>query len=288
MKPGRKPYGYYRDEQAIVEIIKLKMRTRKGGRKAGPYTIAKELNKEHYKPPAGGTWTGQTVTNIIKRIKKEPKKREKRITKTRLGPHDYMNFEELEHCRAILRQSEKVIFETLLATGLRAAEFCDLKIKDIAVEHGKSQVAVRCGKGNKGRSVDIDDDLAELLSGYITKIRPFRRVYDALFYNKMGKPIKYNDLYYLIKTIGNRSGLKWLTPHKFRHTFGTILYHDKKNLIYVRDQMGHSSVKTTEIYINTIFRTDENPMAGFAKLIHPKRREVKTQSNCKSRKDKKI
>ena len=48
-KGGRKPYGYYPREAAAIELIRLKVRTRKGGRQAGPRQIAAELNAEFYK-----------------------------------------------------------------------------------------------------------------------------------------------------------------------------------------------------------------------------------------------
>ena len=54
-RTGRKPFGYYADERAVVEVIKIKRRTRKGSAgPTGPYVIAAELNREGYKSQTGG------------------------------------------------------------------------------------------------------------------------------------------------------------------------------------------------------------------------------------------
>jgi Fe-S-cluster containining protein len=52
-KVGRKPYGYYPREAAVIELIRLKARTRKGGRQPGPWQIARELDAEGYKSRTG-------------------------------------------------------------------------------------------------------------------------------------------------------------------------------------------------------------------------------------------
>jgi integrase len=44
-------------------------------------------------------------------------------------------------------------------------------------------------------------------------------------------------------------GLTYRTPHNLRHSYATILLGQGENVAYVRDQLGHSSVRTTvDIY----------------------------------------
>jgi integrase len=42
-----------------------------------------------------------------------------------------------------------------------------------------------------------------------------------------------------------RSGVTRLTPHALRHTYASILIHAGENLLYVRDRLGHASIKVT-------------------------------------------
>ncbi len=39
-------------------------------------------------------------------------------------------------------------------------------------------------------------------------------------------------------------------PHKLRHTYATNHYKENKDLLLLRDQLGHTSVEVTSIYTN--------------------------------------
>ncbi|MGX1461254.1 integrase [Bacillus thuringiensis] len=40
------------------------------------------------------------------------------------------------------------------------------------------------------------------------------------------------------------------SPHKLRHTYATNHYKENKDLVLLRDQLGHTSVEVTSIYTN--------------------------------------
>jgi integrase/recombinase XerC/integrase/recombinase XerD len=42
-----------------------------------------------------------------------------------------------------------------------------------------------------------------------------------------------------------------ITPHKLRHSYASELYTRSHNLRVVQENLGHSSLKTTEIYLHT-------------------------------------
>ncbi|WP_367752941.1 tyrosine-type recombinase/integrase [Ammoniphilus sp. 3BR4] len=39
-----------------------------------------------------------------------------------------------------------------------------------------------------------------------------------------------------------------LNAHKLRHSFATRLYENSKDIVLVKDQLGHESVETTNLY----------------------------------------
>jgi site-specific recombinase XerD len=76
------------------------------------------------------------------------------------------------------------------------------------------------------------------------------------FRNELGGRLSYGSLISKIRRIGRQSGVmvvegqSWLSPHKFRHTFATLLLAATHDLRFVQEQLGHQQQKTTEIYIN--------------------------------------
>jgi len=61
----------------------------------------------------------------------------------------------------------------------------------------------------------------------------------------------YHSVYVRVRGIGKKAGLRRLTPHMLRHTYCTRLYNVTKDLLFVKDQAGHSNVATTAIYAVT-------------------------------------
>jgi site-specific recombinase XerC len=272
MRSGRKPYGCYTDERAVIEVILLKARRRKGAEAPpGPWLIARELNNEGYAGPTGKAWNGLSVKRILKRQSQTSSVKAPDRTKGRkklsLESKDYLTPQEVALCRAAERGNENLIFEVLLGAGLRAEELCDLDVRDLGIRHGQSQIDVVCGKLSRNRSVKIGPGLRVLLEQELEtrKDRPGRA---PLFADDDGRRLKYRTLYERMVSLGKRSGLtKRLHPHVLRHTFGSGLYHYKKDLEYVRKQLGHASIATTQIYVKVFDEGQLEQMAGFERLF---------------------
>lgn len=241
MKTGRKPYGYYPDEAAVIEVIKIKRRIRnKADEKTKPSVIAHELNREGYKPQKAKTWSAWSICKILERIEAEPKaKKVRAAVKTSLTSQDYLTRQQARDCLAACRTNkQEIVFRTLIGTGLRAAELCALQIRDIGLD--KCQVDVRRGKGAKARSVRISAVLADKLREYLGKWQTRKQ---SVF------GTKYGSLYRMVRGIGKRAGISWLHPHVLRHTYATMTYQHTKNVFFVQRQLGHESVETTQIYV---------------------------------------
>jgi hypothetical protein len=66
---GRKPYGFYEGEEALVKRIKQLHRKPRGGKRLGPYQIARILNREGWPTRNADQWYGSHVSAILKRLK---------------------------------------------------------------------------------------------------------------------------------------------------------------------------------------------------------------------------
>ena len=66
---GRKPFGFYEGEDKTLKRIKQLHRKPRGGKRLGPYQIARILNQESYATRTGVPWHGSHVSAILKRLK---------------------------------------------------------------------------------------------------------------------------------------------------------------------------------------------------------------------------
>lgn len=123
--------------------------------------------------------------------------------------------------------------------GLRRGEATGLMAEYVYLD--RSLMIVR-GKGNKQRVVPIVDELRPWLA------RRLKEISSGLMWpTKNGKPI--GDVKKVINLAAERAGLtRHIYPHLLRHAFGTHSTIDGVGMRHLQMIMGHTTVKTTEIY----------------------------------------
>lgn len=143
---------------------------------------------------------------------------------------------------------EKTIIELLYGCGLRVSELCNLKLNDVHLSQGFIKVL---GKGDKERLVPIHIKLQKQLDYYIQYIRRQRenKYKHYLFLNKNSNPIHRQYVHSLVKRCVSTCGLQNdLSTHSIRHSFASHLLEEGSNLRVVQELLGHSDIKTTQIY----------------------------------------
>jgi site-specific recombinase XerD len=150
------------------------------------------------------------------------------------------------------RVRDAAIVLTLLMTGLRESELCNLLVQD--VDFTRNMLTVYAGKGGKYREVPLLPQVRKIIHKYInterSKIeaqykRPIKRPY--LFIGQRG-PINRSTVFRVVKTIGLEAGIKNCHPHQLRHTYATFILNTTGDLGAVQTLLGHSSIATTQIY----------------------------------------
>jgi integrase/recombinase XerD len=176
--------------------------------------------------------------------------------KTRRKLPDVLSFEEIETLIGHLDLSKpeggrnKAILETMYSSGLRVTEAINLKISCLHLDVGFIRVI---GKGDKERLVPIGADAIKFIKLYKDTIRvhqiPAKDCDDILFLNNRGKALSRVMIFYIIKALMLKSGIKKsISPHSFRHSFATHLVEGGADLRAVQEMLGHESITTTEIY----------------------------------------
>lgn len=133
---------------------------------------------------------------------------------------------------------------------LRRDEVAKLTLDDIDL---KNQVLIVRGKGGHDRMVGISDRLNYQLGKWKFYYRP-KKDTPNLFLNKNGSPVDGDNIYKRIKSLSRHAGID-VNPHALRGSGATLAANDENNpmpLACVSNQLGHSNLKTTQIYIRDV------------------------------------
>ncbi len=148
------------------------------------------------------------------------------------------------------------MIELGLFTGLRVDEMRQLKVGDILIKGKQSSIIVQKGKGDKKRSVWINGAFKQICHEFL-QIRETLGLSNQLdcFILSLtnGLTISKRSLQKSFKRCLRRVRLpEKYSIHCLRHTYGTFLLKASRNIKLVKEQLGHASIKTTEIYISLI------------------------------------
>ena len=157
------------------------------------------------------------------------------------------------------------IITLFLNCGLRLSELVAINFKDI-----KDDTLRVIGKGDKERSVYLNNACKKALKEYIS-VRPKDvKDHEALFISERGTRIGKRTVEMMVKKYITLAGLdpKKYSPHKLRHTAATLMHkYGGVDIRSLQQILGHESVSTTEIYThvnNEQIRNavERNPLAN--------------------------
>lgn len=141
------------------------------------------------------------------------------------------------------------ILVLFLNCGMRVSELCSIEIEKI-----KDDTLTIIGKGNKERTVYLNDACLKAINDYL-KVRDSSKADENnkryLFLSNHNKGIEKTTVEKLVKKHVKNAGLnnEKYTPHKLRHTAATLMYkHGKVDIRSLQRILGHESVATTQIY----------------------------------------
>lgn len=166
-----------------------------------------------------------------------------------------ISFCENDKHRAIL----SIIFDA----GLRVGEVINLRLDEI--DSSNMIINVVSAKGRKDRKVKLTSVLLSILRAYYLKYKPK----EYLFEGQFGGKYSARSIQEIVKNLCIKAQIeKKFSPHKFRHGFAMTLLENGEGLDRIGNQMGHQSIKTTEIYArmnNTVIQKIESPLEQIVK-----------------------
>ena len=185
--------------------------------------------------------------------------------KSKKADMPYMSFLTQEGMKTLLSEvptdtiqgrRHLAILAFLYDTGARANELISFSAHNLNLT--KPYHVILSGKGRKKRIVPIHEKLVLILKAYMkdVNIELNNISKQPLFVNVHGRKLTSAGLTHIIMMYADKVRENFpalmperLSPHSFRHSKATHLLQAGMNIIYVRDFLGHSSVKTTETYV---------------------------------------
>ena len=205
-----------------------------------------------------------------KLMKSAPGKPKKKRFNWTLDESKYLSTEEVKKLRetclkgrdiAVIRRDyipvrDWFMVELGLNAGLRVAEMANLKVSDLFIDKNQSSVST-IGKGSKKRAVWISKRFKRSCIWFLgckQRIGQSISPDSYLLTAQNGKSLTTRALQKAFKRCMQKARLaSHYSIHCLRHTYGSHLYvssgHD---LRLIQEQLGHSSVKVTEVYASVM------------------------------------
>ena len=201
-----------------------------------------------------------------------------------------MTPDEVKQVMANLQKRYYLIAGLMYGSGLRVMEAVQLRVKDVDFDY--KCIQVWHGKGNKHRIVTLATELIPLLRNQILQVDEYLKLdlkneqYAGVWmphalskkYPSANKLLAWQYLFPSYKLSGdpetgeirrhhfhptnvrkavkkavNQTNIeKLITPNTFRHSFATHLLQSGADIRTVQAQLGHSDVKTTQIYTHVL------------------------------------
>ena len=159
-----------------------------------------------------------------------------------------------EEVKALLAGTDNLKHRAMLmlayGLGLRLGEVLALTPQDI--DSKRMALYVRGGKGKKDRDLPLPESLLHLLREQFRQFRPVTFLFEG---QQPGEPYSARSLQQVVQQAAARAGIgRPITLHMLRHSYATHLLEAGTDIRIIQDLLGHSSIKTTEIYTHVAQR----------------------------------
>lgn len=172
-------------------------------------------------------------------------------------PHRLPKHLSLDECKILLNtvdgsnsKRDYAILTLFLNCGIRLSELESINLTDI-----NADFITIAGKGNKQRSIYLNDACKAAVTDYLKNERPYDNLRDdarnALFISRNGNRISRRAIQNIVEKRLKNAGLadKKYSTHKLRHTAATLMHkHGGVDIRVLQEILGHENLGTTQIY----------------------------------------
>ena len=158
-----------------------------------------------------------------------------------------LSTEEIDKILSVIHNiKHKAILSVIYSAGLRTSEAAVLKISDI--DSKRMQIKIENSKGSKDRYTILSEKTLQILREYWKTYKPKYWLFPCRYGESH---IGYRGISYIFNRYKDQVGItKSVNVHSLRHSFATHLLEQGVDLYHIQLLLGHSSIKTTTIYLH--------------------------------------
>jgi len=144
----------------------------------------------------------------------------------------------------------RTLLLTLYGAGLRRAELCDLKVRDI--DSQRMMLRVERGKGGRDRDIPLSPTLLAAFRAYYRWMRPQTYRFPGTRNGwRADAPITPKVVWDAVQYAVRKAGIdKRVTPHTLRHSYATHLLESGADLRTIQLLLGHADLSHTTVYLH--------------------------------------
>lgn len=141
-----------------------------------------------------------------------------------------------------------VVFCTLIETGIRNGELCNLKVEDLLLDQRLMIVEGKSGR----RPVPVTKALVLLMRSWIKRRGSVTMSKNSpyLFISKYRPKMTVNGVGQVFRKLRAKHGLGPISPHTLRHSFATYYLQGGGGMERLRNITGHSSYEVLKGYLH--------------------------------------
>jgi site-specific recombinase XerD len=144
------------------------------------------------------------------------------------------------------RLKQRVMFCLIYSAGLRVSELCNLKITDI--DSDRMQLRIRLSKGKKDRYVVLSEKILIGLRKYVASAFPKIYLFNG---RKKESPLGTSAVQQSFRLAMKKADInKQASVHTLRHTYATHLLEEGVDIVTIKEQLGHTCIETTMMYLH--------------------------------------
>ena len=168
-------------------------------------------------------------------------------------------------------QKYALAFSLIEEWGLRPIELHETRVRDIDLERGINNIQTKkwgmprqTGRLKPSTLAMLKDYLVIHNFGFNDRLFPIVQRMRAQW-NRAKRRI--------VRKLHDPTILKFRL-YDLRHYYGTMLYHKTKDILYVKEKMGHRSIKNTLVYTHLVSFSDEEYTSAVAETVDEARKLI--------------